>query len=167
MSRANRLILFLLVLLPCVGCDQATKSVARLWLPDAGVWSFWGDTIRLQLVHNQGAFLSLGASLPESLRHWLLVGGVGCLLFVLLGYALYVAPPRPWALSGIAMLFAGGVSNLVDRLVYDGHVVDFVNVGIGVWRTGTFNVADVAIMVGALMLLAGELLHPKRATTVP
>ncbi len=163
MSRVNRSILFLLVFLPCLGCDQATKSMARSWLPDVGVWSFWGDTIRLELVHNQGAFLSLGASLSESFRPWLLVGGVGCMLLVLLGYALFLAPPRLWALSGIALLVAGGASNLVDRLAYDGQVVDFVNVGVGVWRTGTFNVADVAIMVGAFVLLAGELVGPKRA----
>lgn len=56
MSRVNRSILFLIVFLPCLGCDQATKSMARSWPPDVGGWSFWGDTVRLEPVHNQGAF---------------------------------------------------------------------------------------------------------------
>jgi signal peptidase II len=52
------------------------------------------------------------------------------------------------------MLFvAGGLSNLIDRVAM-GTVIDFLNVGIGSFRTGIFNVADVAIMVGAAMLIA-------------
>jgi len=46
----------------------------------------------------------------------------------------------------------GGLSNLVDRIAYDGHVVDFLNIGIGSLRTGIFNVADMAITAGALLL---------------
>lgn len=161
MSRAKRLILIVLVLLPCVGCDQATKSMARSYLSDVGTRSFLGDTVRFHLTHNEGAFLSLGATLPEWLRQWILVGGVACLLLALLVYALLFAPPNPWALLGTATLFAGGSSNLLDRVVFEGHVVDFVNVGIGSVRTGTFNVADVAILVGAVMLLGAEMVRPK------
>jgi signal peptidase II len=60
-----------------------------------------------------------------------------------------------WRLIGVWLVFAGGASNWVDRVVR-GSVVDFMNVGIGPLRTGIFNVADVAIMVGvAVLLLAG------------
>jgi signal peptidase II len=51
---------------------------------------------------------------------------------------------------------AGGASNWIDRAVR-GSVVDFMNVGIGPVRTGVFNVADVAIMLGAVLIVAGEL----------
>jgi signal peptidase II len=51
---------------------------------------------------------------------------------------------------------AGGVSNWVDRLV-QGSVVDFLNVGIGPVRTGVFNVADMAIMLGAVLIAFGGL----------
>jgi signal peptidase II len=50
---------------------------------------------------------------------------------------------------------AGGLGNLIDRLAYGGYVVDFVNIGIGPLRTGVFNVADVGVVVGALMLFTG------------
>lgn len=43
------------------------------------------------------------------------------------------------------------MSNLVDRLLYHGHVVDFLNMGIGSLRTGVFNLADVCIMAGAMI----------------
>jgi signal peptidase II len=42
---------------------------------------------------------------------------------------------------------------LVDRIVYDGRVVDFLNAGIGAIRTGIFNTADMAITTGAILLL--------------
>ena len=51
------------------------------------------------------------------------------------------------ALVGLALYFAGGASNLVDR-VMRGSVIDFLNVGVGPLRTGIFNVADMAILLG-------------------
>jgi signal peptidase II len=45
------------------------------------------------------------------------------------------------------------MSNLVDRLLYGGRVTDFLNVGIGSLRTGIFNLADMAILAGALLLV--------------
>jgi signal peptidase II len=52
------------------------------------------------------------------------------------------------ALLGVALVAAGGASNLVDRIT-QGMVIDFMNVGIGPLRTGIFNVADMALMLGA------------------
>jgi signal peptidase II len=48
-----------------------------------------------------------------------------------------------------SLLIAGGVGNLIDRLVFSGRVTDFIHISIGPFRTGIFNVADVAGMVGA------------------
>ena len=53
------------------------------------------------------------------------------------------------------MIVAGGVSNWIDR-VMRGSVPDFINLGIGPVRTGIFNVADVAITLGAVVLLLAE-----------
>ena len=57
---------------------------------------------------------------------------------------------------GLCLIFGGGVSNLIDR-VARGWVIDFLNVGIGSLRTGIFNVADMALMLGvAIVLLTGH-----------
>ena len=50
------------------------------------------------------------------------------------------------------MVVAGGISNLVDRIAM-GSVIDFLNVGVGPFRTGIFNVADVAIVTGIGLLI--------------
>jgi len=77
-----------------------------------------------------------------------------------LGVLTYAVLSRPGHLSGVAavaLLFAGGVGNLIDRVTSGGSVVDFIKLGIGPVRTGIFNVADVAITVGALILLSAAL----------
>ncbi|WP_445369150.1 signal peptidase II [Methylomonas sp. BW4-1] len=155
MSMMKRALLILVVLVSCVGCDQATKSIAQSFLSDTEVWSFWGDTVRLQLAHNHGAFLGLGSSLPGTLRDGLFSGGVALALLALLGYILFSKSASPSSILAYALLLAGGLGNLIDRLMYGGYVVDFVNIGIGPIRTGVFNVADVVVVVGALMLFTG------------
>jgi signal peptidase II len=49
----------------------------------------------------------------------------------------------------------GGLGNLIDRMMNDGRVVDFVSLGVGSLRTGIMNVADVAVFAGAMLLLFG------------
>jgi signal peptidase II len=53
----------------------------------------------------------------------------------------------------LALLCGGGLANWLDRLLNGGAVTDFVSFGVGWLRTGIFNVADVAIMAGAALLL--------------
>jgi signal peptidase II len=72
---------------------------------------------------------------------------------VLLGFALFSKSASPSAIVAFALLIAGGMGNLMDRLMYDGYVVDFINVGLGPLRTGIFNVADIAVTLGLLILM--------------
>jgi signal peptidase II len=153
MTLGRRLLVIFAVLVGCVGLDQATKAIAKAHIPAQAARTYLGDTVRLQLAHNTGAFLSLGASLPDKWRQGLLSAGVGVILLALLAYALLAKSMRPGVLLGLALVISGGVSNLIDRLVYGGYVVDFMNVGIGSLRTGIFNVADMAITTGVLLLV--------------
>jgi len=163
LSLIKRVLLMTVISVTCVGCDQATKSLARSLLPEMQVYSFFGDAFRLQLAYNRGAFLSLGSTLPEHVRQWLLVGGVGLVLAAILCYALFSRLARSSVVLGIALVFAGGVSNLADRIVLEGSVVDFMNLGIGTLRTGIFNVADIAIMAGFFVLLFSGFADLKKA----
>jgi signal peptidase II len=151
-DRLRRLAIVAAVVAGCVGCDQGTKALARSVLPRADLASLLGDTVRIQLAMNDGAFLGLGGSLPEPWRSVLLSGGVGLVLLGVLVHALVVRQPNAWSTVALALIFAGGVSNLIDRLLHAGHVVDFLNLGIGPLRTGIFNVADVALVAGVLLL---------------
>jgi len=61
--------------------------------------------------------------------------------------------PSPKDITGLSLIVAGGLGNLMDRLLHHGAVIDFMNIDLGGLRTGVFNIADVAIVVGAGMLI--------------
>ena len=161
MSAARRLFLVLLVNATCIVCDQATKLIAKRYLQPGASFSFAGDMFRLQYAENTGAFLSLGSSLPESWRHITFTVLVGILLAALLLYTLFSGTLAPSQIFCFSLLCGGGLSNLIDRIVYDGRVVDFLNVGIGPLRTGIFNVADMAITAAAILLALDALRQPE------
>ena len=151
----QRIILILAICLPSVGCDQWTKAWAAQRLPRDQMWSYFHDVLRVGYTENIGAFLSLGASLTPEIRHWIFVVGVGAFLAGLTAYLVLKNLPRI-TLVGFTLLLSGGLSNFYDRVVNNGAVVDFLNIGIGPVRTGVFNIADIAIMLGlALVLFQG------------
>jgi signal peptidase II len=151
-SRGRRLTALVALAASTIACDRLTKGAAEAHLAGMPRRSLLGDTLRLEYVENPGAFLSLGAGLPGPLRRPLLTWATGAALLGLTGYlAARAASDR--AILGLALVWAGGVSKLADR-VARGQVVDFVDVEIGSLRTGIFNVADVAILLGVGLLLA-------------
>lgn len=157
MKTGVRIAVMLVTILGCVGCDQVTKSIARDHLPFQQVISLFNDTVRLEHTENPGAFLSLGDALSDTTRG---------LLFTL-GGALLVTATAVWALRsrhitasqimGAALICGGGLGNVIDRLSRGGHVTDFLNVGVGLLRTGIFNFADVALMVGVALVVVGDM----------
>ena len=61
--------------------------------------------------------------------------------------------------AAIAMIMGGAVGNLIDRIFYGGLVVDFIDVGLGTHRFYTFNVADMGVSVGGVLLFLCILLR--------
>ncbi|MBZ4418491.1 signal peptidase II [Myxococcus sp. RHSTA-1-4] len=156
MNRWYRLTLVTLVLAGTVGCDQATKQLAISGLRGAPGQSFLGGLFRLTYAENPGAFLSLFGGLPRIAQFWLLTAGVGVLLFGMLAYLMASGRPGRLHFVALALCVGGGLSNWFDRLTNDGRVVDFMILGVGPVRTGVFNVADIAIMLGIGLFLLGS-----------
>jgi signal peptidase II len=153
MQRFTRLALVAMMLIACVGCDQATKSLAREHLQGHATTSFFDDTLRLQYVENPGAFLSLGESLPHGWRTAVFIVGAGAVLAALFLYAFLALKAGSVQIIALSLICGGGIGNLVDRVRYDGYVTDFLNMGIGPIRTGIFNVADVVLMLGLVLFV--------------
>ncbi len=143
-----------------IGCDRVTKHVATTTLAGMPDRSYLADTVRVGYAENAGGFLSVGASLPKSTRTAVFTVATGVALVALTVATLR----RRWngaAAWGVALFAAGGLSNWFDRFMH-GNVVDFLNVGIGPVRTGIFNVADVAIMIGIGLFAIAEVSHANR-----
>jgi signal peptidase II len=148
MNRLMRLAVVVVILTACVGCDQTSKSLAREYLEDRGSTSFLADMVRLQYAENTGGFLSFGDALPRQWRAAIFVVGAGAVVAAALVYALLASSAGVVQILALSLICSGGVGNILDRVRYDGHVTDFLNIGIGPVRTGIFNVADVALMAG-------------------
>jgi signal peptidase II len=158
MKILRRSVSLFLLLAATAGCDRVTKHLAMTTLAGMPERSFLGDTIRLECHENSGGFLSAGSSWRPEVRTAVFQIANG---MILLGTAI-IALRLKWsrlARLGLLMFMAGGLSNLVDR-VATGRVIDFLNVGIGPFRTGIFNVADVAIMTGVAFLLLDQWRRP-------
>ncbi|HET6437173.1 MAG TPA: signal peptidase II [Anaeromyxobacter sp.] len=140
------------VMAAVVLCDQATKVLARGLLLEGERHSYLGDVLRLELVRNPGAFLSLGAALPPAVRSAIFTWGVAVLVVGAAWVALFRRGPAALTV-GAALVAGGGLGNLWDRLLGGGLVIDFLNLGLGSLRTGIFNAADVAILAGVAVLL--------------
>lgn len=160
---ARRAALFAAVSIASIGLDQWTKALATTHLKNRPPHIWLGDTFRLQYATNEGAFLSLGASLSPATRYWVLIIGVGILLAALSVYALFSPKIDRFQVGAYALIASGGFANWIDRARFDGFVVDFMNMGIGWLRTGVFNVADLAIMVGIGLLFLHSYRHDRAA----
>lgn len=146
------MVLVLLTVILCVGCDQVAKELARSHLPKTKALSFAGDMVRLDYTENRGAVLSFEYCLPEPWRGPVLTVGVATFLGLLMGYLLCASALRPLPITALSLICGGALSNLLDRVAFGGLVIDFLSLGWGGFRTAIFNVADAAIVSGTLLL---------------
>ncbi|MBB1323766.1 signal peptidase II [Shewanella sp. SR43-8] len=153
MDVRKRLLTIFSVSFACVGIDQATKLLASEYLTKNAMVSYFNDILRVGFVENIGAFLGLGNSMSEQARFWLFVLLVGAFLLGLLCYLLSNNKLNLPSLLALSLIFSGGISNFHDRVFNHGAVIDFLNIGVGSLRTGIFNVADIAIMIGVFMII--------------
>ena len=133
--------------------DQGTKYLATQLLQGKGTLSFFSDCLRFVLAENRGGFLSLGASLPEGLRNTIFLVFSSVFLLAFCIFTIRDQSGTSAVLIASSMIIGGGIGNLIDRALRDGAVIDFVNIGIGSLRTGIFNVADMAVLFGCILLL--------------
>lgn len=164
--KPEQILVFVAMLVVCVGCDHAAKRIAESALSGPSV-SLVGDALRFELVYNQGAFLGFGSELPGGVRGFLLqllvpvaLAGV-CIAALRSGFA------SRWSLIGLGMMVGGGLGNWLDRLMNGGLVTDFVSLGVGSLRTGVFNLADVYIMAGVALALLGTRKHADPGESPP
>jgi len=136
------------VLLTVLLLDCSTKRLAveALSPPDVP-HDVVGDVVRLTLAYNRG----MATGIPVGSR-WLLTGAAVAVIGILWRAYVRTAPGETVRLVALALLTGGAVGNVIDRIRWARGVVDFVDLGFGGVRFWTFNVADVAVTAGALLL---------------
>jgi signal peptidase II len=140
------------LLLITIATDQYTKFLAEKYLQKSDEISFLNNFLKFSLIENHGGFLGIVSSLPENVRFFFLNI---CVSFLLLGCLVYLFYPKKRTIRydiPVVFVTGGGISNLLDRLLNNGGVTDFLSLGIGNFRTGIFNLADMYILIGSFIL---------------
>jgi len=138
--------------------DQTTKMACNAFIPFADrvhVLPFFDFT----LVYNRGAAFSFLAG-QDGWQRWLFTAlGVAASVFII--WLLRRNARQPLFCLALTLILGGAVGNVVDRVLY-GHVIDFLLFYWNHWYFPAFNLADVAITCGAVLLVIDELLRKRR-----
>ena len=155
-----RTVLILMIVGVNIGCDQVSKNIVRKNVYFYDNIQLLGKHLTLTKVENSGAFLSLGANLPDfaKMLFFLALPVIALMLGVVFLLFKSVLPNQK--LVGLCFIIGGGIGNLFDRWRY-GSVTDFLHIQVGIFQTGIFNLADVSIMVGAFIILSGSFIRRK------
>ncbi len=132
--------------------DQWMKNYAVQHWKGLPPRPFLFDIFRVHYAENHGAFLSLFADLPKDVRFWILTVFNGIILLGVSGYVLLNKNVSRYVFFAFTFVVAGGLGNMIDRARF-GFVIDFFNMGLGGLRTGIFNIADMAISAGFIMMI--------------
>ena len=152
-SGAPSLALWLGVALIVIVLDQFAKTliVGYFQLGDIHVVTTFFNVTR---THNTGAAFSFLAG-AAGWQRWFFVGlGVVAAGFIV--WMLRSHPAQKLFCFAVSMIMGGALGNVVDRLLH-GHVIDFIQVHWGASYFPTFNLADSAITLGAVLLVLDEL----------
>lgn len=140
---------YLAIVFPLLLLDRATKVVAVARLAVATPMPVLGNTLRFTLVYNRNAAMdiTLGAWSRWGFATIAVIG-----VAVMLRWLRAARPGDRLRAVALGAISAGALGNLIDRLLSSRGVIDFIDVGLGVHRFWIFNVADMGVTIGAVLL---------------
>ncbi len=153
MKLTKRTVYILIVIIITIALDQISKIWIRANIEARSQSEIIGDFFTLHNVENKGAFLGMGSDLNETLRIILLLILPVVVLSFVLRHILKDKTLNNLSLFAFASIIGGGIANVYDRFVY-GSVTDFWHIDLGgVFRTGIFNMADLSVTTGMIILV--------------
>lgn len=131
--------------------DCASKRVVESRLSVGEPTPVVGETVRFTLSYNTNA--AMGIPVGGNSRR-LVLSALTIAALAVLGVLYHrTRPADRLRVIGVALVAGGALGNLLDRLRSSAGVVDFIDVGVANVRFWTFNVADVGITIGAVLLM--------------
>ncbi|WP_111685169.1 signal peptidase II [Winogradskyella tangerina] len=151
----NRNLFITLLIVFNIAIDQISKVIVRTTMVEGreGEINVIGKYFQLIWVENKGAFLGMGSDMNPTLRLiFLLILPTIVLLYVIY-YIVKTKDLDRLSLIAFCCIVGGGIANVFDRIVF-GEVTDFFFIQItDSIKTGIFNVADLSVTTGMIMLL--------------
>ncbi len=161
----NRNVFIVLLIAFNIAIDQITKVIVRANIEIREVIELIGDKFILTNVYNKGAFLGMGSDMNPTLRTIFLLILPAIVLTYVIYYIIKTKELDRLSLIAFCCIIGGGIANVFDRIVF-GKVTDFFFIDLGgVFKTGIFNVADISVTTGMIMLLFSGIFNTKKNTT--
>jgi len=113
--------------------------------------------LNLTLAYNRGAAFSFLNS-ASGWQQWLFSLIAIFVVIFLLVWISRLPTQKNWQAIGASLIIGGALGNVLSRFYY-GYVIDFIDVYVGSWHWPAFNVADIAICVGVIILLVDTFLR--------
>ena len=135
-----------------ISCDQLSKDLVRKKIGNNEIIQLIKDNFILTKVENSGAALSLGENLHPKLKLILLQIIPLVVLMFLFRIVILKNNYSVATIIGFCFIIGGGIGNIYDRILY-GSVTDFMHIHVGIFKTGIFNMADVSVVIGVLLIL--------------
>ena len=159
-NKKERNILITIIVLLSIISDQISKVWARNNLESYIEKNIFGDVFSLIKVENTGAFLGMGSELPETLRVLLLIVLPVIVLISITIYTYIDKSLNKISIIGFSFIIGGGIANIFDRIIF-GSVTDFLYLNFGgVFKTGIFNIADLWVTTGMVLILISSFKKP-------
>ena len=149
-GRPNKNLVFVLVAIVIAVGDRITKHLAEAHLTPHFPHHVVGEVIQFTLTWNRGSAMGL-FSFGDASR-WIFAAVAVAMVGVLIALLRETPPDGLWRSAALGAVAGGAIGNLVDRLLSARGVTDFIDVGTPVWRFWTFNVADIGVTSGAILL---------------
>ncbi|HEY5689112.1 MAG TPA: signal peptidase II [Yeosuana sp.] len=164
MKLSRRSFFITLTIVLTIAVDQISKTIVRTYVVPSERSNIIGTYFTLHNVENVGAFLGMGSDLSPLLKLILLL----ILPIVVLSFVTYhIFKDQSLdkvSVFAFASIIGGGIANVFDRVVY-GSVTDFFHINLGgIFRTGIFNMADLSVTTGMILLLFVSFKKKKEAT---
>jgi len=127
--------------------DQLAKAAGREFLEPGQSVRLLGDYVRLTLIENPGMAFGIRLGSKTFFTVFATIASLAILV-----YLFRIRGDRFSARFALALILGGALGNLIDRILY-GKVVDFVDIGVKELRWPVFNVADIAVTAGMIILV--------------
>ena len=160
--KLSRTFYIIVIIAVNIAIDQISKIWVRNTVEPHKETQIIGEQFILTNVENSGAFLGMGSDLNPTVKLIVLL----IIPILVLGFVLrYIFKDktidRP-SLLGFCCIIGGGFANIYDRIRY-GSVTDFLHIDLGgVFKTGIFNIADLSVTIGMILILSASFIYRKK-----